>query len=453
MMATMSCDAGYSETRKGLRVLWICALFVSFALSVFASFRGGYIGPDYYTHFARLTKWSKIFDFSTTSPPTYYLVGHQLFLLIGNNKVFPITLSILQSALNALAIWCFFLYTERRFDFPLTHLGFVFFLAFLPVRVIHSTTIGTDSATIPLFVLLLFLFDRLISGKNSTFADAGLFGLGLALAVWTKYSFMGLIPAIFVLLLGVWRRRSWKLKRFLAICVLSLTAPSLLALHSFWASSRVHGYNTEKHWLTKGEAPDMDYRDLFSLKANDVELFRAPEYFRSEIRAPHEHSYLGLAHLGIFTDTMNLFQIPPKGQDLGKVWGPDDKTRRSWKTGIMQASMFLGVPWALLVLAAVPWSFCRAFRHFLDRRLEREDVASVLGTAFFLVMFLPIPFVSRGALFGFWTPRLILPALLCFFLQAFLLLDRKVARNCEQIAYVVLVLVTIQCSFEAAMLI
>ena len=56
----------------------------------------------------------------------------------------------------------------------------VFFLAFLPVRVIHAATIGTDATTIPLFVLLLFLFDSFLSEKDSTKGDAALLGLGRA---------------------------------------------------------------------------------------------------------------------------------------------------------------------------------------------------------------------------------------------------------------------------------
>src|SRR5882757_2844321 len=100
---------------RDTRVLWVFALGSSFVLSVFAAFRGGYIGPDYYTHFARLTEWPKIFDFSTTSPPTYYVLGHWLFLLIGSNNGFPIALSIAQSALNTFAMWWFFRYTEQRF--------------------------------------------------------------------------------------------------------------------------------------------------------------------------------------------------------------------------------------------------------------------------------------------------------------------------------------------------
>ena len=99
-----------------------------------------------------------------------------------------------------------------------------------------------------------------------------------------------------------------EVQRFVAIWALTLLLPSALAVHSFWASSRVHGYNTEKHWLAKGEAPDMNYRDLLLAKRTDIQLFRAPEYFKREILGSHRYSYLGLAHLGNFTDTMNLFR-------------------------------------------------------------------------------------------------------------------------------------------------
>jgi hypothetical protein len=72
--------------------------------------------------------------------------------------------------------------------------------------------------------------------------------------------------------------------------------------------------------------------------------------------------------------------------------------------------------------------------------------------AFFLVIFLAIPFVHAGALFGYWTPRLILPALLCFFWAAFLLIDRKIAAKSRKLAVAVLVLVIVQCTIEVVML-
>jgi 4-amino-4-deoxy-L-arabinose transferase-like glycosyltransferase len=442
-----------SVSSRETRVLWAVALGFSCALSVFAAFRGGYIGPDYFTHFVRLVTWPKIFDFSTTSPPIYYLLGHWLFVITGSNNAFPITLSIAQSAINTVAMWWFFKFTEPRFRSHLIHLALVFFLAFLPVRVIHATTIGTDSMTIPLFVLVLFLVNRFLSEETSDMKSAAFLGLGLALAVWTKYSFMALIPAVFLILLGIWAEQRWKFQRFVAICALALLLPSALVLHSFWASSRVHGYTTEKHWLAKGQAPDMSYRDLLSVKSTDIQLFRAPEYFKRDVLRAHRYSYLGLAHLGIFTDTMNLFQVLTVPQHFGRVLIPDQKMRPPWKTPVMQASMVLGVAWTVLVLVAVPWSLFRAFRNLLKRKLKREDVTAILGIAFFLIVFLLIPFVHGGARFGYWTPRLILPALLSFYLAEFLFVDEKIVRRSTPIACTVLVLVFVQCGIEAVMLI
>src|SRR5689334_11970959 len=130
---TMARIKNWLSNRLGTRVMWGIALILSFLISVFAAVRGGYVGPDYDTHFARLIDWHKIFDFSTTSPPTYYLLGHWLFLLIGRNNGFPIALSIAQSALNVFAMWWFIIYTEQRFRSRVIHLAMVFFLAFLPV--------------------------------------------------------------------------------------------------------------------------------------------------------------------------------------------------------------------------------------------------------------------------------------------------------------------------------
>jgi hypothetical protein len=69
-----------------------------------------------------------------------------------------------------------------------------------------------------------------------------------------------------------------------------------------------------------------------------------------------------------------------------------------------------------------------------------------------LIVFLLIPFVHAGALFGYWTPRLILPALLSFFFAAFLFTNRKIVRGSTPIASTVLVLVLIKCAIEAVML-
>jgi 4-amino-4-deoxy-L-arabinose transferase-like glycosyltransferase len=465
-MAHDSMTAGPTsmEKRSWFRALWACALGISFLISVLAAFRGGYVGLDYNTHLARILNPARFFDFSMPDPPIYILLGHGLFRLIGRNNGFPITLAIIQVAINTLALWWFFLYTERRFRSPLLHLALVFFLTFLPVRIIHAVSVGTDWMTIPVFVLVLFLFDKFLSEKTCTPKNAAFLGLALALGIWSKYSFMALLPAVFVIFIFLWWKRRWRLKRFVAICALSLVLPSALVLHDYWQSTRVKDAAAQTIWLPKGGAPghpETNWRDLFLLKKRDIELFSAPEFFLRKASDPypfgfreaHRHSYLPLWHMGVFTDTYNLFQDLPGPQSIDRFLIPDFKTRRPWKTPVMVASMSLGTLWTVLALMGAAWTFFGAVNHLWRDKLEREDVAALLGIAWFLLMFLPIPFLYWTAQTGSWSSRLTLVSQLYFFWAAFLLLDRTIVAKWEKIAFVVFALVLVQSGIEIAMLV
>jgi 4-amino-4-deoxy-L-arabinose transferase-like glycosyltransferase len=432
------------------RVLWLIALAISFVISVFAAFRGGYVGPDYNRHLAQVVDSTRLFDFSTPDPPLYILLSHALFRLIGRNNGFPITLAILQVAINTVALWYFFRFTERCFKSPVLHLALVFFLTFLPARMIHAETMGTDWMTIPVFVMVLIAFDRLVSQETTRAKDALWLGLVLALGIWSKYSFMALLPAIFVILVIFWWKRKWTLKQFVVIAALSLVPPTALLGDSYLESAKLKEANARSIWLKKGEAPDMDFKDILSVKKADLELFKAPEYFKKQILAAHKHSYLGLSHMGTFTDTMNLFQYLTAPQAIDFPLIPDQKARHAWKTPVMVASMSVGVIWTLLALIATPWGLFRALRNLWQRgALEREDSSILLGFTYFLLMFLPIPYVICGALFGYWTPRLILPCLFAFYLAAFLLVDKSESKI---LVRTTMLLVLIQCAIEIVML-
>jgi 4-amino-4-deoxy-L-arabinose transferase-like glycosyltransferase len=441
-----------SGWRSRARLIWAGALSVSLLLSILAALRGGYIGPDYQTHLERLTQWPRVFGFSNPDPPIYYLLGYAVFRAVGSSNAFPITLSVLQAVLNVAALWNFFRFVERRFQSSLVHVSFIVFVALLPVQVIHATTIGTDCLTIPCFVLVLFLFDKFLNAETAVPRKAAVLGAGLGVTIFVKYSFIALIPAIAGVLLVLWRKRRWLLTRFIALSLLTLLLPSALALYSFQRTRHARGYYTQLLWLPKGFDAGMNFRDLLSVKKDDLQLFNAPEYFKKQILAAHKHSYLGLVHLGVYTDTMNLFQDLSVPQHFGSIMIPDQKVRRPWKTDWMRASMMLGVIWTLLALIGTPWNLFRALQHLWRDRLEREDAAMLLGVAYFLLMFLPIPFVYNANLFGFWTPRLILPSLICFFLAAFLFIDRKFAAKSQIVAAAIFGLVVIQCVIEVVML-
>ncbi len=448
------------------RVLWGIALLGYVVLSALGALRGGYVGPDYWTHIARILDHTRFFDYAMADPPIYVLLGNGLFQLIGKKVALPITYSILQAVINAIALWWFFLFTERRFKSPLLHLALVFFLTFLPCRILHCAVLGTDWVTIPIFVLLLFAFDKFLSDETSTAKNAAYLGLALALGVWSKYSFMALLPAIFAIFIFLWWRRPWTWKKFVVICSLSLVLPTALVLHSYWAQSRLKETAARTMWVPKGGVPghpEMTWKDLLTLKVRDVELFRAPEYFKYgqyntadynnyNIRFAHKHSYLGKYHMATFTDTMNLFQDLPGPQSMDRILIPDFKTRRPWKTPVMQASMSLGVIWTLSALIGTAWISTGAIRHLWKDKLEREDGAAFLAIAYFLLMFLPIPYLMFSDQTGAFLPRLTIAPQIFFFWAGFLLLDRTIVAKWSRSVFVILALVIIQCGIEIVML-
>ena len=428
-----------------------------FVLSLRAAYRGGYISGDYPTHLFRMLDPNRLFDFSLADPPIYYLIGQGLYRFIGRNNRFLITLTMLQVTINLVALWCFFAYTERRFKSAVIHLAFVFLLVFLPVRVMHSLSVAADWMTIPVFVLVLLLFDRFLRGARPRLMNALWIGLALGIGVWSKYSFVALVPAMFVIYVVLGWKRSWSWWRFAAVSVLSFSLATVLMVYSRWETSKLPEPMAKTMWLPKGGVPgqpDMDYKDLFSVRFADLELFKAPEMYKRDpdegpglhygYKIPHRHSYLALSHMFTFTDTWNLFQDLPGDPIIDRYLIPDFKTRQAWKTPVLMASMSLGVIWTLSALIGTASILLGALKHLNENRLEREDLTALLGTAYFLLMFLPIPFVYFGCFNGYWTSRLILPALLFFFLAGFLWLDRNIGSKSSILGYVILALSMIQ---------
>lgn len=419
----------------------IAVLSVSFVIQVLAIWRGGYVGPDYPRHLPHLLDWSKVVDWSASNPPVYYLLGHGLFVLLGRTLAFPITLSIFQAAINLVALWFFLRYIEDCFRSKTIHLAVAIFLTFLPVRMIHTVSVGADCTTIPMFVLVLFLLDDLLNADRNLLKRAGILGLALMLAIGCKYSFFALLPTVLLVLLAAYRKTPGKFAR---IAALALILPGAFAAFTFWASSQSHGWNTEIHWERKGIPPDMNYGDFLTVKPRDLELFRVPNYFKGRILGGHKYSYLALVHYGTFTDAMNLFQSFPNPPAFKTTLIPDSKVRSPWKTPVMSASMILGVIWTLLAIAGAIWTSAVTIKNCIRGQLGRRDLLVLFGMAMFLVVFLPMRFVHGASIFGYWTPRLILPSVIYFFTAAFLLIDRKLVTRAAWIAPITFILVCAQ---------
>jgi hypothetical protein len=168
------------------------------------------------------------------------------------------------------------------------------------------------------------------------------------------------------------------------------------------------------------------------LRAHDIDVLRAPLYIDRitllgtesyNLLVSNRHSYPALLHLSIFTDPLNIFQYDP----TDAYFGPRDALHQ----GLMTFAVNWALPLALLMIAAPAVYLFRARSYLrglregpLDRRLPILIVLA-FSVAFFLNIALFMPYVQFAYYHGYWTARLVLPALLGFGLLGFTLLDER----------------------------
>jgi len=114
------------------------------------------------------------------------------------------------------------------------------------------------------------------------------------------------------------------------------------------------------------------------------------------------------------------------------------------------------VPLSLLIVGATAVYFFRALSYLrglrdgpLDRRLPILAIL-LFSLAFFANIALFMPFVQQAYYCGYWTARLILPALLGFGLLGFTLLDERLRSSGPRLA--VLAYAAVQATLHASFL-
>lgn len=240
---------------------------------------------------------------------------------------------------------------------------------------------------------------------------------------------LGLLAAAVIWRLPKGGRLCWSL-----VGVLALSVPSAIFALEMAASSRGKGTVTDLVWLKKGEPAVMRWSDILIPKENDLNLLSAPEYFRDKIYEVRKYSYLGLVHVYCVTDSMNLFQPPPEGMPTD--WG--HRTQKWFfrsRTALSQRLQEWSVRWCLLysAMAIAGTLFCGALASWsLLRRVpllpDATVVITVLAVGFFCPVFLTLTRVNDPYEAAYWSPRLVLPALLVFFSLGFAALDRLCPR-------------------------
>jgi hypothetical protein len=404
---------------------------VGFAVGLRGIFHYGYIGQDFLVHlrlilaFPSLPTWIL---YVQTTPPGLYWFGSLVHAYIPTHFLEAMALAFL--VFNAAGLWIFYGFLWNSIVNWQLRYSAAALATFVPFRLIHSIVIAADALALPLFALAALFALRVFARPGSVGAWVGL-SLSLSVGMVCKYTFAGMLPAAAVLLAAAirWRLPMGERFRWSVVGFLALALPSEIFLLEMHESSRAKGTMTDLVWLKNGEPAVMRWRDILLLKENDLRLLSAPEYFRDKIYEVRKYSYLGLLHAYSFTDSMNLFQPPPDSTSTD--WGqrahmpfPRDRTARSqtlqmWSVRWCLVYSALAVAGTLSCGALTAWSLLRRVPLIPDATV----VIAVLAVGFFSPVFLTLTLVNDPYAGAYWSPRLVLPALLVFLSLGFVALD------------------------------
>ncbi len=400
----------------------------------------GVMGQDFQFNYD-LTKGiaadlSSALHFHHTNPPFYHLAGALIIRATGG--VNAVTwIGWLNLAVNAVALVVLFRLTAFCIRNPVLRVSYLVLAAFLPLRLIHSIVNAGDAFTVlPFFAaaLLLIKLQRAPAQHGRLLLGLAL-GVVLTLGVLTKYTFLSCLAATVLVLAQIFRRGGLSGWEAVQIGAASVFLPAVAA----GLQLATHGNFSNTMGLKHGTPKDaFDFVDVVSLSPRDRIILAAPPYNAAagwngadptalsdgpasslELLIPHEHSYPALTHLDVFTDTLNVFQNERSETYFGR--------RSGWHQALMALAVKTSLPLTVASVVAVAlvgvlgtiWALIEPGRS----RVELEAVG-LLSFGWFGNIALFLPYVSGGYAGGYWTARLILPAVLGFLLLLFFALDR-----------------------------
>ena len=158
----------------------------------------------------------------------------------------------------------------------------------------------------------------------------------------------------------------------------------------------------------------MTWTSLLGLKLTDSRIFDAPGYWDTSTKpgAPgmplleaNGYSYIALLHLGVFSDVLDFAN---RGStDNGAPRPPAQKH-------YAQFAVRGGLAWTLIGVSGIFFLITRILRFESDSFRRPPSVVivwAILGAAWFFPLVLTLPFVYHVYDWGYWLPRLIIPAI------------------------------------------
>ena len=370
------------------------------------------------------------FHGGNTNRPLIYWVGCLGFWLFKENgpPAFVFS-SVIFLVLNAAALGLVHATTRRFIGSPVLRVAAILLIALLPATQIASVVYAEDAvAQLPFALLCWSLLRVLEADSRPTAASfAALAGFALCLGNFSKFTFI-LLPAGMLVLVGLlWRWRRLEPDRVGALLLATVLIP--LAVSGWLVKRSAHELadGPPRHRFNWHGSGQFTTRTLLGLKTSDVRIFDAPGYYDFEplpgdrrnmlLLKPGDYSYPALLHLAVFTDVLddaNQGTLAP-----GTRRPEPQKTCSQWA---VRLGLVFSVPAVLAVLAFIGRALVAGFA---GGRPLRPGVLiwGVLGLTWYVPLAGVLYFLEDALDWGYWLPRLVLPAIWAFCLLLFNALD------------------------------
>lgn len=443
--------------------VWVVlVVFVAVGINLIHSL--AFIGQDYTFHVActeRLMKnpgqW---FTYDTTNRPLAYWIGAACAWFTHGRECWDLA-SLLFVFLNALALWLLHDSTRGFIASPLLRVAAVTSVAFLPPTLVTTVVYAADATAQLPFALTAWSLLRSIESRTTRARAgyAGLAGLTLCLGNLAKFTFVFLPVAVVLTVVCLWRwqrltgRQSW---------LIGLLAAAVPLLASGWVNLAAQRAATlyraalrearlevspedSRHIFNWKGTGEMTWSSLLLVKRSDARIFSAPGYYDPPatvggdhpLLVPNAYSYPALLHLGVFTDVLGY---------SNRGGGNEGTPRPEPQQTMARRAVWLGLLFSVPAFCAVVAFGGRTLRALFWRGPAPPTGPLVWWTmalAWYLPLVLALPYLHHAYAWGYWLPRLVLPALWGFALVLFAAMDELFPRR-RLVAAAVTALVLLQ---------
>ena len=442
-------DVFLSSRWERIAIGLLLALFVVVGVNNIGN--DAFEGQDYGFHvlstFRLLNNPNAWFAQDVTHRPLIYWIAINGFHLTHARAPFQFA-SIVFLLLNAGALWLLHDSTRRFIALPALRISALALIAFWPATTITTVVFAADAMAQPFFALLCWSLIRWHEAASerqaTTFAALG--GIALALGNFAKFTFILLPAGVLVLAFLAWRWRHANPRRVLTLVSLAALVPTAVGAWLHHQAAAALEPDTDRHRFNWKGAGDMTWRTLLFPKSSDTRIFAAPGYWDPEIingkeylplLRENDYSYPALLHLGTFSDVLDFSY--GGSQRSGRPRPEPQKTFSQW-------SVRLGVLFTVPVVIAVLIFTTRTLRATVyPSRSPRFGAVIwlVLGLNWYVPLVITLPFVEHAYQWGYWLPRLVLPALWSFGLCLFTWIDEHIV-ECTSLARVIAIIVGLQ---------